>query len=140
MDPVTAVGLAAAIIQLMDATMMAIKYLNDVKDAPKDRSKIARDATSLMVLLTDLRYRVEETDSTDPWFTGVRLLGVDGGPLDQFKEALDDLARRLKPKTGIKKLGKMLIWTLDKKNIDDILDSIERLKTLVTLSLGKDHL
>lgn len=140
MDPVTAVGLVAAIIQLMDATMMAIKYLNDVKDAPKDRSKIARDATSLMVLLTDLRYRVEETDSTDPWFTGVRLLGVDGGPLDQFKEALDDLARRLKPKTGIKKLGKMLIWTLDKKNIDDILDSIERLKTLVTLSLGKDHL
>jgi hypothetical protein len=140
MDPVTGVGLAASIVQLIDVTTKAIKYLNDVKDAPKDRAKLAKEATSLLVLLTDLRYRVEEAKSTDSWFTGVRSLGVEGGPLDQLKEAMEELARKLKPETTIKKFGKMLLWTLDKNKISDILSKIERLKTLVILALDKDHL
>jgi hypothetical protein len=140
MDPVTVVGLAAGIVQLIDATAKAVKYLNDAKDAPKDRARLAREAASLLALLTDLRYRVEEAKVTDPWFTGVRLLGVKGGPLEQFKEAIEKLARKLKPESGVKKFGKALLWTLDKDEINNILSEIERLKTLVSLSLQKDHL
>jgi hypothetical protein len=140
MDPVTAIGLVANIIQLIDATTTAIKYLNDVKDAPKDRATLAREAANLLVLLMDLRCKVEEAEPTDPCFIGVRSLGVKGGPLDQFKEAMENLAKEMKPQTGVKKLGKTLLWTLDKNNISDILSKIERLKTLVILALGKDHL
>jgi hypothetical protein len=140
MDPVTVVGLTAGIVQLIDATMKAIKYLNDVKDAPKDRAMLAREAISLLALFTDLRSRLEEAKSTDPWFTGVRSLGVEGGALDQFKEALEELARKLKPEGGIKKFGKSLFWTLDKSDISCFLSKIERLKTLVGLSLQRDHL
>ena len=140
MDPVTVVGLAAGIVQLIGATTKAIKYLNDVKNAPKDRATLAREATSLLALLTDLRYRLEEAKSTDPWFTGVRSLGVEGGPLDQFKEVMEELARKLKSEGGIKKLGRSLLWTLDKNDIDSVLSKIERLKTLVGLALQKDHL
>jgi hypothetical protein len=140
MDPVTAVGLAASIIQLIDATTTAVKYLNDVKDAPKDRGTPAREGSSLLALFTDLRYRLEEAESTDPWFTGVRSLGVEGGPLDQFKDAMEELAMKLKPEAGIKNFGKALIWTLDKNEINNILSKIERLKALVSLALQKDHL
>jgi hypothetical protein len=140
MDPVTAIGLVASIVQLIDATTTAIKYLNDVKDAPKDRATLAREAANLLVLLMDLRCRVEEAEPTDPCFIGVRSLGVKGGPLDQFKETMENLANEMKPQTGMKKLGKTLLWTLDKNNISDILSKIERLKTLVILALGKDHL
>jgi hypothetical protein len=140
MDPITAVGLAASIAQLIDATVKAMKYLNDVKDAPKDRAKIAREATSLLVLLTELRYMVEEAKSTDPWFVGIRSLGVRMGPLEQFKEEMEDLAKHLKPQGGIKKSGKTLLWTLDKKDINSILSKIERLKTCASLALQKDHL
>jgi hypothetical protein len=140
MDPVTAVGLVASIIQLIDATTTAIKYLNDVKDAPKDRAALAREGSSLLALLTDLRYRLEEAESTDPWFNSVRSLGVEGGPLEQFKDVMEELARKLKPEAGIKKFGKALIWTLDKNAIGNILSKIERLKTLVSLALQKDHL
>jgi hypothetical protein len=80
MDPVTLAGLAASIVQLIDATTTVIKYLNDVKDAPKDRATLAREGSSLLALFTDLRYRVEEAKPTDPW---LRSLGVKGGPLDQ---------------------------------------------------------
>jgi hypothetical protein len=140
MDPITAVGLAASIIQLINATTKAIKCLNDVKDALKDRAMLAREASSLLALLTDLRYRLEEAKSTDPWFTGVRSLGTEGGPLDQFKESMEKLARKLKPGSGMKKLGKSLFWTLDRDDINSVLAKIERLKTLVSLALQNDQL
>jgi len=138
MDPATAVGLAASIIQLIDVTTKAIKYLNDVKDAHKDRARLAREATSLLALLTDLRYRVEETESTDPWFTAVRLLGVEGGPLERFKRAIVELVRKLKPGSGMKKFSKAPLWTLDKNEINNILSKIERLKSRVGLALQED--
>jgi hypothetical protein len=140
MDPITVVGLAASIAQLIDATTTAIKYLNDVKDAPKDRATLARESSSILALFTDLRYRVEEAQLTDPWFTSVRSLGGESGPLDQFKEAIEELARKLKPEAGIKKFGKALIWRLDKNEISNVLSKIERLKTLVSLALQNDHL
>jgi hypothetical protein len=140
MDPITAVGLVASIVQLIDATATAMIYLNNVKDASNDRATLAREGSSLLTLFTDLRYRMEEADLTSSWFAGVRLLGIEGGPLDQFKDAMVELARKLKPETGIKKFGKALIWTLDKSEISNILSKIERLKTLVSLALQKDHL
>jgi hypothetical protein len=140
MDPVTVVGLVASIVQLIDATTKAIKYINDVKDAPRERARLAREATSLLALLTDLRYRVEEAKSMEPWFTSVRLLGVEGGPLEQFNGAIEDLARKLLPEKSLKKFSKAVFWTLDKNEINDILTKIERLKTFVNLALQKDHL
>ena len=140
MESVTVVGLAASVVQLIGATTKAIKYLNDVKNAPKVRARLARETISLLGLLMDLRYRVEEAKSTDPWLSGVHSLGVEGGPLEQFKNAMEELADKLKPESGMKMLGKALLWTLDKDEIDSTLSKIERLKTLVSLSLQKDHL
>lgn len=63
MDPVTVVGFLAAVVQLIDVTSKVVNYFNDVKDAPKDRAKLAREAANLLPLFTELRYRVEETKS-----------------------------------------------------------------------------
>ncbi|KAI9774337.1 MAG: hypothetical protein M1840_004231 [Geoglossum simile] len=144
MDPITVVALAASIVQLIDATTKALKYLNDVKDALRDRATLAREVTSLLPLLTDLRYKVEEASSThDPWFAGVRTLGVEGGPLDQLKDTMVDLTKKLKPETGAKnickRLARTLVWTIDKGQINNILSKIERLKTRVSLALQGDH-
>jgi hypothetical protein len=65
---------------------------------------------------------------------------VEGGPLEQFNEAIDDLARKLKPEKSLKKLTKAVFWSLDKNEINNILTKIERLKTFVDLALQKDHL
>jgi hypothetical protein len=140
MDPVTAVGLVASIVQLIDSTTKVVKYLNDVRDAPKDRARLAQEAASLLALLTSLRYRVEESNPTDSWFSGVRSLGGPGGLLEQFREAMEKLATRLRPDSGIKKVGKALFWTLEKDEINAILFKIERIKTLVGLALQNDQL
>ena len=62
------------------------------------------------------------------------------GPLQQFRDAMEELGRKLKPHAGIEKFGKALLWTIDKNNIKDILGKIERLKTTVGLALQMDHL
>lgn len=140
MDPITVVGLVASIVQLINTTATVIQYLNDVKDAPKTRARLAREASDLLALLTDLRYRVEEAESTEPWFTNIRSLGLAGGPLSQFQEAIETLEKKLRPESGLRKLGKTLLWTLEKGDIELILSKIERLKTFVSLALQNDHL
>ena len=138
MDPITVLGLAASIIQLIDATVKVTQYINDVKDAPAERSKLAMEVANLVPLLTSLRYRIEGASSDDSWFLGVRSLGAPKGPLDLFKQDLKYLASKLEPQHGAKKIGKLLVWTLDKKDIKNSLDSIERIKSLISLALQRD--
>ncbi|KAH0556173.1 hypothetical protein GP486_005895 [Trichoglossum hirsutum] len=138
-EALTVVGFVASVIQLINATTRTILYINDVKDASKDRAKLAREVTSLLALLTDLRYRAEAAKSTDPWFANVRSLGEKGGPLEQFEEAIDDLERKLKPDNSWKKFGKPFLWTFDKNEINRIITKIERLKASISLALQNDH-
>lgn len=135
-----AVGLTASILQIISGIIKAAKYINDVKHAPKERSELAVETTSLIPLLTDLMYRVESSNSTDTWFEGVRALEGDNGPLDQFNRSMNELIRKLEPTTAMKALGKNLVWTLSKKDIIGILAKIERLKTVINLTLQNDQL
>ena len=136
MDPVSFV---ATVAQLIDAGSKVIKYLNDVKNAPKERAKLAREVSNLLPLFIDLRYRVEETNATDPWFAGLQSLGGKGGPLDAFKDAMEAIATKLESKSGGRRLAQILFWTLKQKEIDSLLLRIERLKTLIGLALQKDN-
>ncbi len=140
MEPVSAAGLVASVLQIITATAQTIQYLNDVKDAPKDRAKIAQEASNLLVLLTSLRYRLDDASPTDPWFARLLTLGGPGGPLEQYGNTMEELAVKLRAKSGIQSLGQRLIWTIDKKQIKDVLDRIERLKSLIGLALQEDNL
>ncbi|KAL8877180.1 MAG: hypothetical protein Q9198_004760 [Flavoplaca austrocitrina] len=60
------------------------------------------------------------------------------GPIDQLREALEQLAEKLKPRTGIKGTLRAFVWTLDKAYTQEILGKIERVKTRVILALQGD--
>ncbi len=81
MDPISVVGLVASSIQLTDTMAKASSYVNDVKDAPTERAQFARHASSLLALLVDLRYRVEEAEvnESDPWFSALKGLSAKDG-------------------------------------------------------------
>jgi len=137
MDPLSFTASIAAVLQL---TGTVLGYLNNVKDASKDRAKIAIEASIVYSLFTALKYRLEEAETSDPWYQGIRSLGVDNGPLDQFKAALELLASKLNPGNRFRKLGRALMWTFTKTEVADILSKIERLKTLINLALANDLL
>jgi hypothetical protein len=137
MDPLSVTASIVAILQL---TTEVIKYLNDVKDAPKDRARFAIEASNLSNLLVSLRYRLEEGRSKEAWYKEVNSLGVQDGPLDQYKHALEKLQLKVLGGKGLAKIGNALVWKFSKEEVASILSRIERLKSLVQIALQMDHL
>lgn len=137
MDPLS---VTASIIAVLQLSSKVLGYLNDVKDASKDRAKCAVEASILNSLLVSLRYRLEEGSSNEPWYTAVRALGVENGPLDQFKQALEQLQTNMTGGGRLKKVGDVLAWRFSKEEVTSILARMERLKTLVQVALQMDHL
>lgn len=133
-------GLIATLAQLNDATTKVLRYLNDVKNAPKARAQVAQEASLLLALLTSFRYRLEDTNAKDPWVQGVMTLGIASGPLDQFREALEALAGKLQSSGTAKSVGKALSWHFEKKEVDEFLNRMERLKSFIALALQGDIL
>lgn len=70
----------------------------------------------------------------------VESLGGLTGPLDQCQMALKRLAAKLAPGHGIWKLGKEMAWPLQKAEIKEILDVIERQKSLFIIALNNDQM
>lgn len=139
MDPVTAVGLAASIAQLITVTTTIIQYLSSIKNAPKDRAQLIREASSLLAVLTDLNYTLEGADTIESWLGTVYSQGLKE-VLDQLHRSLAGLAEKLEPEHGIKKLGRRLVSTLDKNEILDTLAKMERVKSLAGLALHRDRM
>ncbi|KAL8922168.1 MAG: hypothetical protein Q9208_005363 [Pyrenodesmia sp. 3 TL-2023] len=137
MEPIS---LTASIITIIQLTGTVVNYLNDVKDAPKERDRCAIEASYLFNLLNNLKYRLEETGENRPWYTSVRALAVIGGPFDQYKSALEQLQSKVKFGSGITKVGNILAWNFSKKEINVILSRMDRLKTLVQIALEMDHI
>jgi hypothetical protein len=75
-------SVTASVIAVLQLTGIVIGYLNDVKDAPKECQQCTIEASNLQNLLINLRYRLEQGQTGDPWFTAVRALSIEDGPLD----------------------------------------------------------
>ena len=137
MDPLS---VTASIIAILQLSAEVLTYLNNVKEASKDRAQCAIEASSLYSLLVNLRFRLEEGDVSQPWYTTVRTLAVGNGPLDQFKQALETLQTKMTDGGRLKQAGRALVWKFQKEEIASILGRMERLKTLIEVALQMDSL
>jgi hypothetical protein len=135
-----ALGVTASVIAVLQLSAKVLSYLNDVKDASAAHKQCAIEACNIHSLLTNLRFRLEDGRNHEEWFVAVRALAVENGPLDQFKQALLLLQTRMENRGHLKEIGNALIWKFKKKEIEDILARMERLKVLVEIALQMDHL
>ncbi|KAL8910111.1 MAG: hypothetical protein Q9171_004572 [Xanthocarpia ochracea] len=135
MEPVS---LAASIVQLVNVTAKAIKYLNSVNHASEERTRLLAEASSLLPLLLSLQTQVDLAKGPEPWFQNLRALNVDNGPLDQLQNALEHLAKKLKPKKGVKDITRAFIWTLEKDFSLEVFQTIQRVKSSISLALEGD--
>lgn len=140
MDPVSAISLVASVAQLIGMVANLITYINDVKDGPSDRARLARETAGLLAFLTDFRYEIEKSDLKKKWFSSVRLLAKEGGPLDAFADDMKELLLKLRPSGGTRRLAKAITWPMERGDVDKIISRMERLKTFISLSRQEDHL
>lgn len=133
MDPLS---VTASVIAILEATTSVISFLNQVKDAPKERNKVKLEAAALYSLLTQLNCRVDEAGSHEAWYVSVKALNYEHGPLDLYKTSL----KELQTKMSNKKFGTAIQWPRIKNDITALLSTMERLNSLVTVALEMDHL
>lgn len=131
---------AASVIAVLQLTVSVIGYLNDVQNAPKECRQCTIEACNIQTLLTNLRFRLEDVQAGRPWFTAVQALGIENGPLDQYKQALEQLLSMVETQHGIQKVKRRLLWNFNKDEVTNILARMERLKSLVSIALANDQL
>jgi hypothetical protein len=133
MDPVSAVGLVASILQLVAAFKSVTDLGRDAVNAPKEQRALFREVQNLEPLLTDLQRRLQLPGSQS--INGLQPLK---DPLLDFKETMDRIAERLRSanESG-SEISKAFIWTLWKKaEAAADLAKIERFKALLNTWLG----
>ena len=140
-DPVSLLGSIIAILQL---TTSVYKYVNDVKGAPSEVSRLRDSIDSASLPLHLLRDRLEERSQDPAWLSSINLLDGADGPLNQFRNLLEQVAFILATRDGkwkgIDKVRKSLAWPFKKGEVQALLDAMERQKSLFHLALQNDAL
>jgi len=131
-----ALGLLSSIIAVLQLSSKAVEYLSNAKGAHEERGRLLREIVSVTGLLTVLRSKSEAWKFED-WSETVRLVQ---SPIQQTKELIEKILPKLQPKSGIKKIGKQLIWPFQKGEVLEIIASLERYQRYFLLALQNDHM
>lgn len=136
-DPLS---ISASIVAVLQMTATVTQYLKDVMGGSEDRTRLRDEMRSMICLLEMLNDRIEDIDTRDIWMETTRWLDVPNGPLTQFKESLDLMAKKLAPSGRIRQMAQPLKWPFDKNDVNEAMDRIERTKSLFNLALQNDHM
>jgi hypothetical protein len=101
-DPLS---VTASIVALLQLTQAVVHGLNGMKDASKERISIRDEIIYVSGLLYNLKGQVTRSEI---WSGIISSLVCPRGPLEQLKEALEQLTMRLSPAEGLRKVGKSI--------------------------------
>ena len=133
-DPLS---VSASIVAVIQASVVVVRYLRDVKGTPQDVSRLRMEIDSLQSVLLPVLQRLKQSE--DGNLAPGRLIEAQNGPLQELHVMLEDLEKRLAPTAGLRKARKAVSWPFQKSEIRDIVDAIERQKSLFILTLQLDH-
>ncbi|KAJ7270989.1 ankyrin repeat-containing domain protein [Mycena rebaudengoi] len=133
MDPITAVGLVASILQLVAAVKSVIDLGRDAANAAQDQRVLLLEVENLVPLLEDLKSRLHQPNNQS--VNGIQKLEK---PLSQLKETMEHIDRKL---GSANKIGsRPLIWAFwNKTEADADLAKIERFKAVLNAWLLLDN-
>ena len=137
MDPLS---ISASISTVLQLTGTVIQYLNLVKGAPEDRQRLLLELCNVSSILYILEDQASQAQQGDAWSSTLLSLNGPNGPIKQFKTALERLEVKLRPVEGLRKVFKAIAWPFQKEEIIEILNVIERQKTLFNLARQNDHM
>lgn len=114
MDLLSATSSLIAVLQL---SVKVLAYLDNVKDASKERTQCAVEMLNLCNLLYKLRDHAEKGDANQPWYAAFGTLAAPDGPLDQFKQTLKALETKMTKGNRLKKAGEALLWKCRRRKL-----------------------
>lgn len=128
-------GAVASVIALMQLSAKVVGYINGVSGSSKDRKRLRESIRGCEQVLQRIMDEVDDCDEGEDWDDIVKVIGEPDAPLERLSTALGIVEAKLQPKSGIKKIASSLSWPFTEKEVDRILDAIEREKALLGLAL-----
>ena len=135
MDPVTAIGLVAASAQLVGQGASVLKYLSDVKEAPRQAEKLLNEMTAMIDVVTLLKLRFDSFPERIPESQQTPITDS----LDSLKELLQEMEARCDPKQRRGAIQR-LKWPFQMKETVQYLEKIQRQKEILNLVLQNEQL
>ena len=136
-DPLS---VTASIIAVLQLTASVVRYLNAVRGAAEERAKLVTEIGSTAGILHILKDLSDRDADSESQLAATRSLCVSGGPLDNFKAALNEIAAKVSRGKRINNTVMGFIWPFQKGEIKEILARLERQKSLFGLALQGDEI
>jgi hypothetical protein len=143
------IGAVASILQLIDATVVAAKYVHEVKGSTREREKLRDELNSLVTLLSEIKAKAEKAHRMNTSVPHTNALTRDGGPLTALEVSVGHLNKQLvavspqQPPAGssrwkVAAMKRSLVWPMQKPKCLELLNDVERTKSLAILALQQD--
>lgn len=145
MDPLSLTASVIAVLQISGAVITALyEYRNGVKDASKDAARIIEELISLRNVLESLLRAVEREESTTessrlPTF---QELLRPNGELERCRADLESISEKLdadKKVSAWKSVKRSLVWPFKEKEIEKLLENVQRAKSTLNFALSVDQ-
>ena len=131
------------VLAVLQLTQSVIKYISNVKDAPKECNRLLLDFKYIEGLLELLKETIEEAKNAAEWSQTTAVLSSSGSPIESLKIMLEPFVIKLQKyssKTGLKKMVVAMLWPLSKKETEEIATAMERQKSVLNIAISNDHL
>jgi ankyrin repeat protein len=127
-DPISIIGL------IVDIVPKVARYILEVKKGPKERRSLLDEILSTSGLLALIRDVRSEPTGDAQWAGNI--LSVNGieNVLQEVLELLQDLDKKLEPKTGISSVKQAITWPFNQADIENYLNRIARCKQNIMLA------
>lgn len=139
-DPLSIIGGVASILQI---SSMVVSLVKGAKGAPNDGQRLLGEINATTALCQTLRdYAEIDADSCMETLTALHQNGI--SPLDQFRKSLEYLQRKLasasKTDNKLQAWAQNFKWPFMKSELLELIASIERQKSLLSIALTSDNL
>jgi hypothetical protein len=135
-DPLS---IAASIVAVLQLSKAVVGYIKDVNGGLEDRVRLRDSIWSTISLLEMLNARFEDAIIEGENLPPQNKMDV-RVPLKELQRSLEVLVLKLAPASRLKKAVQKFAWPFDKKEINEVLISIESQKSFFGLVLQNDHM
>lgn len=118
-------GIASSITALIGSVVTVIRYIEAVKNAPKERDQLLRELQYLEIYLPPIEKLILLSSEDDPWLA---TLQQSHGRFKEISVLLEGLKKKLEAELT---KGRRLCWPFTKESVADDLNKIERFKTTI---------
>lgn len=129
----------ASVIAIIQLSSEVVGFIGSAAGARKTRNRLRDEIHPCDKILQDLKDEADESEEGKSWSDTIKALEQPDAPLGRLSIALRVVKARLDPKDGQKKVFAALKWPFEEKEVQKIIDTIEREKNLLHLSVENNH-